>query len=267
MANTDDENARGGAGSAGAGRDKADGKEAAPKASRDGLHVQVAHDRLRERILAGEMPAGKTFSQVDLADQLNVGRTPLREALRILREEGLLSSEGRRVKVAEFSAEDIEEVYVLRLLIETAAIGMTVPELEPEEVAELWGLLAQISHYVDHHDFERVEIPHRAFHMALVAKSGARTVRQIEQLSDHAERYRRIYLSLEKSSFETSTEEHLTLYEAAVAGDGAEAVRRLAAHYARTATSLIKRFDPEYSPDRLEAARVMAEGHAGAFAT
>ena len=233
---------------------------------RDGHYVVLAHDRMREAILSGELPAGQVISQVDLAKKLGVGRTPLREALRTLQEEGLIFSQARRIRIAEFSIEDIEEVYVLRLLIETAAIGMTVPQMAPEEVAELWGLLAQMSHYAAQHDFQRVEVPHRSFHKLLVAKSGSRILRQIEQLSDHAERYRRAYLAWEKSSFEISTEEHHALYEATARGDAPEAVRRLASHYSRTATGVIAELDSSYVPERLVQARTMAESHARAIA-
>jgi DNA-binding GntR family transcriptional regulator len=219
---------------------------------------------MRAAILSGDLPAGEVFSQVDLAKKLDVGRTPLREALRTLEEEGLVTSQTRRIRVAEFSIEDIEEVYVLRLLIETAAIGITVPQLSPEEIAELWGLLAQMSHYAAQHDFERVEIPHRAFHSTLVGGSGKRVLRQTEQLSDHAERYRRAYLTLDKS-FEVSTEEHHGLYDAAAEKNAALAVRRLAAHYHRTAIGVINQLDAGYDPVRLEAAMAMADGHAATF--
>lgn len=234
-------------------------------AIRDGQLARIAHDRMRAAILSGDLPAGEGFSQVDLAKKLEVGRTPLREALRTLQEEGLITSQARRIRVAEFSLSDIEEVYVLRLLIETAAIGITVPHLTPEEIAELWGLLAQMAHYAIQHDFERVEIPHRAFHSILVGRSGKRVLRQTEQLSDHAERYRRAYLALDKSSFETSTEEHHGLYDAAAEGNGALAVRRLAAHYHRTAMGVITELGSAYQPARLTAAKAMADGHAAAF--
>jgi DNA-binding GntR family transcriptional regulator len=233
-------------------------------ATRDGQQARVAHDRMRAAILSGELPAGEVYSQVDLAKKLDIGRTPLREALRTLEEEGLVTSQTRRIRVAEFSISDIEEVYVLRLLIETAAIGITVPQLTPEEIAELWGLLAQMSHYAAQHDFERVEIPHRAFHALLVGGSGKRVLRQTEQLSDHAERYRRAYLRLD-SSFETSTEEHHGLYDAVAEKNAALAVRRLAAHYHRTATGLITELDSDYEPTRLIAAKAMADGHASTF--
>lgn len=240
--------------------------EAEQSASRDGQLARIAHDRMREAILSGDLPAGQVFSQVDLAKKLDVGRTPLREALRNLQEEGLIFSQARRIRIAEFSIDDVEQVYVLRLLVETAAVGMTVPELTPEEIAELWGLLAQMAHYAAQHDFERVEIPHRAFHMVLVGKSGPRVARQTEQLYDYAERYRRSYLSMDSnSSFEVSTKEHEGLYQAVSERDTPEAIRRLAAHYHRTATSVIAELDEHHVPEHLDLAKRMADMHAECF--
>src|SRR4029450_4596593 len=61
-----------------------------PGRSRDGQHVALVHERLRNAILRGEVPAGYTASQAALASRLEVGRTPLREALRMLGRAGLV---------------------------------------------------------------------------------------------------------------------------------------------------------------------------------
>ena len=65
-----------------------------------------AYDQLRNKILVGELAPGATFSQVQLATELGVSRTPLREAVRLLQTEGLLRSEPkRRVRVAPLTTE------------------------------------------------------------------------------------------------------------------------------------------------------------------
>ena len=99
------------------------------KAIRDGHNVANVHERLRRDILSGEIPAGET-SQLALARELEVGRTPLREALRMLQHEGLVISEpNRRVRVAELSAADVEQLYSMRIALEAMAVQVTVPEL------------------------------------------------------------------------------------------------------------------------------------------
>src|SRR5213079_2359537 len=121
--------------------------------TRDGQHVAVVHERLRDAILRGEIEAGATTSQTALAKQLDAGRTPLREALRMLQREGLVVSEpNRRVRIAELSSDDAEELYVMRIALEAVAVRITVPRLLSADVAELEGLLAQMTHFFNVHD-------------------------------------------------------------------------------------------------------------------
>ena len=82
--------------------------------TRDGQHVALVHDQLFGAILRGELPAGQVTSQVTLARDLDIGRTPLREALRLLQREGLVVSEpNRRVRIAALSATDAEELGII----------------------------------------------------------------------------------------------------------------------------------------------------------
>src|SRR5438034_4316596 len=94
------------------------------------LSTEVVHDRLRRAILRGEFDPRVPISQVQLAARLGVSRTPLREALRMLQREGLIDSEpNRRVRVAELSVVDLEQLYAARIVIEALATRIAVPTL------------------------------------------------------------------------------------------------------------------------------------------
>ena len=154
----------------------------------------VVHDRLRDAILRGEIGAGEATSQVALAKQLGVSRTPLREALRLLEREGLvLSQPNRRVRIAEFSIADLEGLYAMRMVLETVCIRATVPMLGPEDFAELEGLMAQMDHYMRAGDQLRMDAPHAAFHARFTAAAGDRLTSTVALLFDHAPRYRLAY--------------------------------------------------------------------------
>ena len=85
-------------------------------------NVEQVYRRVREAILEGEIPPGSAMSQVALADELGVSRTPLREALRMLQCEGLVDAQAnRRVTVKPISATDLEELVVMRVALETEA--------------------------------------------------------------------------------------------------------------------------------------------------
>src|SRR5260370_27443333 len=98
------------------------------RTTRDGQNVAMAYDRLRTAILKGEIAAGAAPSQVVLARELGVSRTPLREALRLLEREGLILSEpNRRARVAQFSISDLQELYLTSISLEAVARPSTPP--------------------------------------------------------------------------------------------------------------------------------------------
>lgn len=217
---------------------------------RDGQNVAAVHERLRAAILQGEIPAGEATSQVTLARQLDVGRTPLREALRMLQREGLVISEpNRRVRVAELSSDDAEELYIIRISLEAVAIRITVPTLTSRDFAELEGYMAQMDHYMKVGDQRGMRVPHRGFHHLLVNAAGERVSREIAELFDHAERYR---LSFGGSgSYEERRAEHRRILDAAAAGEAGRAAVELAKHYAHTAALVFGAMDPAHDLARL----------------
>lgn len=213
-------------------------------------NVTLAHERLREAILSGKLPAGAPISQVRLAEELGVSRTPLREALRLLEREGLVDSEtNHRMRVADFSVSDLEQLYAMRIQLETLALRVGVPRMGEEEMRTLRDHFTSMREFAEAEDYEGWEGPHRAFHDHLVAGSGSRLVKMVGQLSDHAERYRRSYMTGTPQSWQTSVEEHRAILEACEARDAALAAGRLARHYSIVVLGLIARLAPEHNPN------------------
>ena len=223
-----------------------------PRGTRDGQHVALVHDRLRAAILRGDLPAGETTSQVTLARDLDVGRTPLREALRMLQREGLVVSEpNRRVRIAELSSSDAEELYVMRIALEAVAVRITVPTLGSSDFAELEGLMAQMDHYNRMGDWRGFRVPHRSFHDRLVRGAGERVTITIGQLFDHGERYRLAYGATSPERWEQRKAEHRAILDAAATGDPELTARQLVAHYAQTAALIFEGLDPGHDLARL----------------
>jgi DNA-binding GntR family transcriptional regulator len=93
---------------------------------------------LREAILAGVLSPGARLRQEDLAERFGTSRIPVREALRALEYEGLVSSEPNRgFTVTELDADDVEEVYDLRIVLEGHAVRVALPLLTDEDITEL----------------------------------------------------------------------------------------------------------------------------------
>jgi DNA-binding GntR family transcriptional regulator len=240
--------------------------ESPPKrrVSRDGGQSFVAvHGQLRAAILAGEIPEGATTSQAALAEQFGVGRTPLREALRMLQREGLVISEpNHRVRIAELSGEDAEELYIIRIALETVAIRITVPVLTPTDLAELEGFMAQMAHYAKAPDPVGYRIPHREFHHRLVYAAGPRVSKEIMELFDHSERYRQRFGAL--GSWQERFDEHRAIVDAAAAGEADAAAELLAAHYLHTVRLIFGVLDPDQDLARLRTAVAVVTPGAGA---
>src|SRR5260370_3287616 len=92
---------------------------------------------LRECVLDGTLTPGTKLAQVALADQLGVSRTPLREVLRMLQEEGLVEIEpNQRTRVAGLDPQELDDLYASRILLETLALSMTIGHFGAKARAE-----------------------------------------------------------------------------------------------------------------------------------
>ena len=219
-------------------------------ASSNGRNTEAVYDRVREAILEGEIAPGATMSQVALADELGISRTPLREALRMLQSEGLVEAErNRRVRVAPVSPVDLEELCIMRVTLEAEAIRLAVPRMTAEDLARLEGSMAEMAHFAEAKDYRRWTVPHQAFHRGLTAPAGDRFTGVLGQLLDHAERYRRLHIGHGPSAW--ATKDHRNILDACKAGDREAAGRLLAEHFARTGFEVIDQLASDYEPVRL----------------
>ncbi len=232
-----------------------------PAAHRNGQNVGFVHGVLREAILVGELAPGSITTQIALAERYGVGRTPLREALRLLQSEMLVVDEpNRRVQITPLTAQDAEELFITRVLLEPGAVRLTVPTLTARDDAEMRGYMAQMDHYEEGQDWIALREPHRAFHARLFSAAGPRLVAMLSQLFDHAERYR-LRSSPGREFWKLRQSEHRALFAAAAARDAELTGRLLTAHYAHTAGLVCRALDPERGPVRLrETLRAIAPG-------
>lgn len=101
---------------------------------------QVA-DYLRERIISGVYPRGSRLKQAEIAEQLNLSITPVREALKLLEAEGYISGDSYRgARVVPFDAAASGEILQLRLLLESQLVRGAVEKVTAQDITELRGL-------------------------------------------------------------------------------------------------------------------------------
>jgi DNA-binding GntR family transcriptional regulator len=235
-------------------------------ASAERLGVAAIRDRLREAIVTGELGPDTVSTQAQLADALGVSRTPLREALRMLELEGLIVREtNRRFRIAGFSLDDLEELYIMRISLEVSALRVTLPTFDHADHAELEGLMAQMERFAHVRDWAGFEQPHRVFHMRFVEGAGSRLAEQIRRLWDHAIRYRAAYAIVvgggdPDDGWGLRRAEHRALLDAVEEADVQAATSILASHYGRTALDIAAKVDPA---NRMERLRTILEAHTG----
>ncbi|MEU1525371.1 GntR family transcriptional regulator [Nocardia rhamnosiphila] len=223
--------------------------------------VDSVYQLVRDRILRGELEPGLRISSVKLAESLGVSRTPLREALRLLEREGLVTGErNRMLHVAEVSLYDLDDLYSLRISVEAGAVAQTVPHMSADDIAELDKLAGDMADRAEHRDVPGWRELDRRFHRALCAGAGPRTVRLIEDLRDHSNRYLRFYGSPEPQSWTTGKGEHERIVAACRSGEEWTAAVQLARHLAHTALTIFAVAMPEYPPRRIhEATKMVTE--------
>jgi DNA-binding GntR family transcriptional regulator len=207
--------------------------------------VEHAYRGVREAILSGRLRAGQSIPQVALATALNVSRTPLREALRMLQAEGLIEARANQpMRVARMTLSGAEELYAMRIPLEVAAVRLSVPRLTAADLNELEQLRDAMAQFAERGDYAGWDAPHRRFHSALTRRAGERFALMIDQLIDQCSRFRRMFV--ERMWSDETEEEHSLLVDACAAGDADRAAVLLAQHLGETAFALLRSVDATY---------------------
>ncbi len=198
--------------------------------ARRALYQDVA-ERLRQQIFARELEPGSWVDEMKLSSEYGISRTPLREALKVLAAEGLVTMKLRRgAYVTEMSRDDVAQVYHLLALLESDAAGQVAAHATAVQRTELAGLHAQLEKQARHRDsFFAVN---EQFHMTLLQQAGNRwalqmvaDLRKVMKLNRHHSLFKRGRLA-------ESLAEHRALMAAIEARDAAAASRLMRAHFA-----------------------------------
>lgn len=206
----------------------------AANSARDLTAQDLVLSSMREAILTAALPPGMRLRQEKLAELFGTSRIPVREALRALEYEGLVTSLPRRgFTVTELDADDIEEVYDLRILLESHAVRLAVPLMTDEDLQILEELYGQMVAAVTGDDQLAAR---ELFYSRLFSITGhPRLVAQISRLRQEIAR------SLRWPTLQHAPEHHERFLDAIRAGDAEGAAAQLASHYRRVAI-LIRRY-------------------------
>jgi DNA-binding GntR family transcriptional regulator len=194
---------------------------------------------LRQRIVNGDYPPGQRLTEDRLAADFGVSRNPVREALRIVQAEGLVTMTPRRGAVVSNPDETtIADLFTVRASLETVAARLAAERATPDDVSGLRALLEAARVATEGSDFSRVAELNNSLHLRVIAISGNPWLSSIsESLYLHVNWVFRLGAA---GRAPHSWAEHIRLVDAIEAGDPAEAEAAAGAHVAAAAVAALE---------------------------
>jgi DNA-binding GntR family transcriptional regulator len=193
------------------------------------LYQDVA-ERLRQQIFARELEPGSWIDEQKLALDFGISRTPLREALKVLAAEGLVTMKVRRgAYVTEMSADDVKQIYHLLGLLESDAAGVVARQASAEQIRELRTLHDKLEKQVRQRDafFATNEL----FHVRLLQMSGNRWLEQTVHDLRKVMKLNRHHSLFRQGRITESLAEHREVMQAIEQRDADAAVRLMRRHF------------------------------------
>ena len=201
----------------------------APQLSRRALYQDVA-DRLREQIFNRRLEPGSWIDEMKLCAEYGISRTPLREALKVLAVEGLVTMKVRRgAYVTEMSRDDVAQVYHLLALLESDAAGQVAAHATEAQRAELALLHDRLEKNVRQRD--AFFAANEQFHMAVLQMAGNRWAVQMVADLRKVMKLNRHHSLFKQGRLADSLGEHRALMAAIAARDAAGATALMRAHF------------------------------------
>jgi DNA-binding GntR family transcriptional regulator len=225
-----------------------------------GTSLEV-HAHLRQLIIDGTLPPGTTLKQAELARLFGTSRTPMREAFRMLQEEGLIQADpNQRAVVRGLDGEELDQLYSTRIALESLGARITTGRLEASEIDEAHACLEKMTISLSSDNAPEWMRLHRRFHELCTARAGEPMLRVINSYSERSERYLRLYQMWHPRSHLDAQHEHEGILEAVRGTDPALAGARMARHLAHTALTVLNDVSVDASGRAIQEALDMVAG-------
>lgn len=191
---------------------------------------------LRERILGGAIPPGERLVEGRLSEELGVSRMPVREALRQLAAEGLVTIEPRRgASVTSFSADQVRELVEVRATLEGLNAKLAAKRHDPAQIAELERILEEGTLLAESEDVATTTLMNQRFHDALGNIAANSVLRDI--MRSLRDRTALLFAPINRVRGKQNWEEHAAILRAVIKGD-AELAALLATRHVYNAAQM-----------------------------
>jgi DNA-binding GntR family transcriptional regulator len=196
------------------------------------LYEEVA-EVLRQRIFHHELEPGAWIDELKIAEEIGISRTPMREALKVLAAEGLVTMKVRRgAYVTEISEQDLREVYHMLGLLESDAVAVVARTATPEQLGLLQALHEELE--ASAHDREAFFAVNERFHLQLLALADNRWRNQMVADLRKVMKLNRHNSLLKQGRIEDSLQEHRAIMQALQTHQPEVAMQAMQAHFANS---------------------------------
>lgn len=196
--------------------------------------TDVAYSAIRQGLIAGRWPAGSHLRETELADEFGISRTPVREALRRLASEQMVEFEPHLgARVPGWSEQDLEEIFALRVQLESYAAGEAARHATPDQVAELGQLardMEQAAFGLTQPDYVRITEANDRFHRLIVTASGNRRLMSLVGTLIEIPLVIRTFARFDEQAMARSVRQHFDLVQAIADHNADWAIAVMRAH-------------------------------------
>ena len=188
-------------------------------------------DMVRDRILKGEYEIGEKIKETQIAAELRVSRTPIREAFKLLENEGLIDYIPNRGCFAKgFTRQDVDDIYAVREALERLAVERAVERITPEEIRELEEQWELMEFYSKKKDGKKVLELNSSFHDIIYASTRSRFMAQVlRSYKDYIDKTRKAVI-YKQDYLESILKEHKKILDAIKRKEKEEAAEAMSYH-------------------------------------
>ena len=211
----------------------------------------VVFNTLRQAILTGELKPGERLMEIHLANRLGVSRTPIREAIRKLELEGLVTMIPRRgAEVAQITEKSMNDVLEVRRALDALCVELACDRIGSQELEELKAACEHFETAVKTKDVKKIAQADVALHDIIVQATGNhRLIQLVNNLSEQMYRYRFEYIK-DISQHERLVEEHRIIYQGIVNKDKETASQAAKLHIDNQKKAIIRQIRLEREKNR-----------------
>ncbi len=201
--------------------------------------AEAVFNTIEQEILDGKLKNGEILTELKLCEILSVSRTPVREALKRLKQEGMIVESGKGAIVVGITPKDIDDIYAVRIRLEGLAASMCCENATDDIINDLRETVELQEFYITRGNYENLRNLDSEFHRKIYEHCGSKVLSNIlTDLHRKVERFRLTSLQNQKRASDAIAE-HLCILEAIAAKD-AELAEKLSTEHVKKAYSHLK---------------------------